>query len=89
MKIRSYIIVLTLIMTANFGFAQEDIADGFTSFYHPNGQKSSEGFILNGKPVQCVTRWTEDTEGRIACRIGNVHGASFWARSRYVIRLID
>jgi len=31
-------------------FAQNDIKDGYTYFYYPNGQISSEGYMKNGKP---------------------------------------
>ena len=29
---------------------EQGLPDGLTVFYHPNGEKSSEGYISNGKP---------------------------------------
>ena len=44
-------IFLLLFLPGNMICAQEEIlADGLMVFYHPNGEKSSEGYIKNGKP---------------------------------------
>ncbi len=42
-------------------FAQEQgIPDGFTIFYHPNGEKSSEGNIVDGKPEGYWKTYSEE-----------------------------
>ncbi|MEN8224812.1 MAG: toxin-antitoxin system YwqK family antitoxin [Bacteroidota bacterium] len=44
-------IFFLLLISANILFAQEGtLSDGITVFYHPNGEKSSEGYIKDGKP---------------------------------------
>jgi antitoxin component YwqK of YwqJK toxin-antitoxin module len=51
MKLFKYSIFLILFGLSNLLSAQEDtLSDGFTVFYHPNGEKSSEGYIKSGKP---------------------------------------
>lgn len=54
MKIfRNIPVFILLLLIGNFLLeAQENniIEDGFTRFYYPNGQVSSEGYIENGKP---------------------------------------
>lgn len=42
--------ILILLVIANNLLAQEEISDGTTIFYHPNGVVSSEGLIKDGKP---------------------------------------
>jgi len=48
-KIFSFLIFLDLFLTLGL-HAQEIIKDGFTQFYYPNKQVSSEGYMRNGKP---------------------------------------
>jgi antitoxin component YwqK of YwqJK toxin-antitoxin module len=39
-----------LILGFQLIYGQENITDGYVKFYYPNGQVSSEGLMLNGKP---------------------------------------
>jgi uncharacterized protein len=48
LKISSFLLLLNMIYT--FLSAQEIIKDGYTKFYYPNNQISSEGLMRNGKP---------------------------------------
>jgi antitoxin component YwqK of YwqJK toxin-antitoxin module len=54
MNIRKIITVFTaILLIAGFkAYSQENktVTDGYQVFYHPNGQKSSEGTMRNGKP---------------------------------------
>ncbi len=44
-------ILLCIVVLNTFGFAQDTITSSqFKIFYYPNGQKSSEGILENGKP---------------------------------------
>ena len=43
-------IILFLITINFFSFSQADVKDGYTYFYYPNGQISSEGLLRDGKP---------------------------------------
>ena len=48
-------------MAGNIVFAQNNvIPDSLTIFYHPNGIKSSEGYMLNGKPEGYWKTYSED-----------------------------
>lgn len=48
---RYIILFITLILTSFYMKAQEEIKqNGYNVFYYPNGQKSSEGNFMNGKP---------------------------------------
>jgi uncharacterized protein len=44
-----YILILLLFLCVNIVTAQE-VKDGYTKFYYPNGQISSEGNMKNGQP---------------------------------------
>ena len=45
-----WIFVIFLIFGFQSAFSQENTGDGYVKFYYPNGQVSSEGLMLNGKP---------------------------------------
>jgi len=51
MKMIRYILFSIMMIMSGAIYAQEEgIPDGFTIFYHTNGEKSSEGLIKDGKP---------------------------------------
>ena len=50
MKVRFTIFVMLFALISGYSYGQEVLPDGFTVFYHDNGQKSSEGIIKDGKP---------------------------------------
>lgn len=60
MKIISHIALVLLMMISSFAYTQEEVVDGFTIFYHPNGQKSSEGIIKDGKPESYWKTFSEE-----------------------------
>ena len=61
MKLFKYSLILILFGYSNLLIAQEEtLSDGFTVFYHPNGEKSSEGYIKNGKPENYWKTYNEE-----------------------------
>ena len=51
MKAIRYIIFFLSVLIFSTSYSQEEtLPDGFTVFYHANGEKSSEGIIKDGKP---------------------------------------
>lgn len=48
---RKYFVFLILLFSISWTYAQENTnPNGYNIFYYPNGQKSSEGHLVNGKP---------------------------------------
>jgi antitoxin component YwqK of YwqJK toxin-antitoxin module len=44
------LLIILLLFCGNLNAQEEGLSDGFTVFYHENGEKSSEGMIKDGKP---------------------------------------
>lgn len=68
MKILKYSILLLIIGLYGSVQAQETLPDGPTIFYHPNGEKSSEGYIKDGKPE---AYWKTYNENGVLISEGN------------------
>jgi len=61
MKVFKYSVLFILIGLCSSLWAQEEtLPDGITIFYHPNGEKSSEGYIKDGKPEGYWKTYSEE-----------------------------
>lgn len=61
MKNLLYITFTILIIFSGNVYSQDEVLpDGFTVFYHTNGEKSSEGIIKNGKPEGYWKTYSEE-----------------------------
>lgn len=57
---RQYILLVFILIGSITSAQEQQLADGPTIFYHPNGVKSSEGFIENGKPEGYWKTYSEE-----------------------------